>query len=116
MNIEKLPLQQRLSHLKDGIPAHNEYIPAVLRSFADQPMEKYFSSFKEKEADAALRTLAGLLHIPEPELKTMSYQATVIKLAQIQDKSAMHEAVSILAAPAESFYAAYLERKKGARQ
>lgn len=116
MNIEKLPLQQRLSHLKDGIPAHNEYIPAVLRSFASQPMGEYFFGFKEKEADAALRTLAGLLHIPEPELKTMSYQATVIKIAQIQDKSAMHEAVSVLAAPAESFYAAYLERKKGARQ
>lgn len=114
MNIEKLPLQQRLSHLKDGIPAHTEYIPTVLRSFASQPMGKYFFGFKG--ADAALRTLAKLLNIPEPELKTMSYQATVIKIAQMPDKSAMYEAVSILAAPAEMFHVAYLEHKKGARQ
>ena len=112
MNIEKLSLQQRLERLGGNYPAHKERIPAVLRSFAAQPMSKYFTGFDG--ADAALATLARTLKIPTDTLRAMRYDAVVNEVAYALDEESADEAAALLAAPIEAYYAAYLDSRKGA--
>lgn len=107
MSIEKLSLQQRLARLAGRAPVRGEEILSILRFFAGQPLGSYFSGFKG--ADAALRTLANLLRVPKSELGAMSYQAAVMEIVRMPDRGARAEAVCILAAPAEAFYAACRE-------
>ena len=112
MNIEKLSLQQRLGRLNGNYPAHREYIPAVLESFAAQPMSRYFSGFEG--AENALSTLAKTLQIPIDTLRDMTYDGVVNEIAWMPDEDGANEAAALLAAPIEAYYAAYLESRKGA--
>lgn len=109
MKINKIPLQQRLDRLDGNYPAHDEYIPALLRSFASQTMDTYFSGFDA--ADNALRTLARTLHIPESELRTLTYETVASIIACMPDRQEMHHAVNLLSAPPAAYYENYLKRK-----
>lgn len=115
MKINKIPLQQRLDRLDGNYPAHDEYIPALLRSFADQTMDTYFSGFDA--ADSALRTLSRTVHIPEDELRTLTYETVASIIACMSDKQTMHHAVNLLSAPPAAFFEDCLRRKaKEAKQ
>jgi hypothetical protein len=46
MQIEKMPLDDRLARMLNGYAAYTEYIPCVLRSFASMPVSVFLASYE----------------------------------------------------------------------
>ncbi len=99
MQIEKMPLDDRLARMLNGYPAYTEYIPCVLRSFASMPVSDYLAPY-----EGQWNRLCALLGITElADKDRLTYQETAGRICQgwtenRQDLS-MAEAVFILSVP-----------------
>ncbi len=119
MKIQKIPLQERLDRLNEYRPAHPEFIPTVIRSFANQHIGAYISGFVG--AVAELEKLSELLNIPLERLRCMSYGELAAKIDRLvhapePERSRGHKAVQILAAPMEAFFEATHRQRGGVSQ
>lgn len=99
MQIEKIPLDDRLARILNGYAAYTEYIPCVLRSFASMPVSAYLAPYEEE-----WERLCALLEITElADTDRMTYQeaAAIIHRNRTENKRdlAMAEAVFILSVP-----------------
>lgn len=101
MRIQRIPLEQQLRQLKEGIPAHPEFIASAIRSWAETPLGDYFAS-----AGWAGEKLATILGIPPGEAEGMPYReaaARVFGLWQAQgggeETEETEEAAVLLAKP-----------------
>lgn len=99
MQIEKMPLDDRLARILNGYAAYTEYIPCVLRSFASMPVSDYLAPYEGK-----WERLCALLEITEiADKDRMTYQETAACIHQRWTENkrdlAMAEAVFILSVP-----------------
>lgn len=101
MRIQRIPLEQQLRQLKEGIPAHPEFAASAIRSWAETPLGAYFAF-----AGWAGEKLAAILGIPPGEAEGMPYReaaARVFGLWQAQgggeETEEMEEAAVLLAKP-----------------
>ncbi len=97
MQIEKMPLDDRLARMLNGYSAYTEYIPCVLRSFASMPVSAYLAPYEEE-----WERLCKILEITE-NADRLTYQETAARIYQgwtenRQDLS-MAEAIYILSVP-----------------
>ncbi len=104
MQIEKMPLDDRLARMLNGYSAYTEYIPCVLRSFASMPVSVYLAPY-----EGQWERLCALLGITEVAGKDrMTYQETAARIYQgwtenRQDLS-MAEAIYILSIPFRDYF------------
>lgn len=105
MQIEKMPLDDRLARMLNGYAAYTEYIPCVLRSFASMPVSVYLAPY-----EGQWERLCALLGITElVDKDRMTYQETADRIYQRwtensrQDLS-MAEAVFILSVPFRDYF------------
>lgn len=107
MQIEKLPLDERIAQMKNGYYAHPEYVPAAIRSFAEIPIAVYLSEYPDK-----LDRLPGLLGMPKEKVRRMTYRDIANEIyhrwLENQRDLSMVEAIIILSLP---FRNCYEERK-----
>ncbi len=102
MQIEKMPLDDRLARMLNGYSAYTEYIPCVLRSFASMPVSAYLASYEEE-----WERLCKILEITE-NADRLTYQETAARIYQgwtenRQDLS-MAEAIYILSVPFRDYF------------
>lgn len=97
MQIEKMPLDDRLARMQNGYAAYTEYIPRVLRSFASMPVSDYLAPYGEE-----WERLCKILEITENK-DTMTYQeaAAIIYRNWTENRQdlSMAEAIYILSVP-----------------
>lgn len=102
MQIEKMPLDDRLARMLNGYSAYTEYIPCVLRSFASMPVSAYLAPYEEE-----WERLCKILEITE-NADRLTYQETAARIYQgwtenRQDLS-MAEAIYILSVPFRDYF------------
>ena len=113
MYIEKIPLQERLERLRDGICAHWEYYAAEIHRFGRLPVATYFRGMTDNLA--ALERLAGISHA---DIQNMTYirlaHAIDGKLhnASADDNKKLYEVIEHLAAPMVRVYNAQPEQEE----
>lgn len=109
MNIQKIPLQDRLRGLSRYYPAHPEYIPAILRNFAALPITAYLEEYPED-----LERLADLVQYPAQYMSELSYQAVAVRVRDMYRLKVTDagEASAILAKPLIAIYQLHLERRE----
>ena len=102
MQIEKMPLDDRLARMQNGYAAYTEYIPCVLRSFASMPVSDYLAPYGEE-----WERLCQILEITENK-DTMTYQeaAAIIHRNWTENKRdlSMAEAIYILSVPFRDYF------------
>ena len=116
MQIQKMPLKDRMARMQNGYPAYPEYIPCVLRSFASLPVSDYLAGCGGK-----WETLCRLLGIRENKDR-LTYQEAAAIIRQRRRENPMDlemaEAVFILSLPFGNYFeernAAYEENKSDA--
>ncbi len=104
MQIEKMPLDDRLARMLNGYSAYTEYIPCVLRSFASMPVSAYLAPYEGQWK--RLCTLLGITELADKD--RMTYQETADRIYQgwtenRQDLS-MAEAIYILSVPFRDYF------------
>lgn len=103
MEVKKLPMAERLGKLAAGYPAHAEFPPCAIWSFANTRMSAYLSGF-----DTEMTALAEILGIPEDELENYTYKEVACELMELRDSSEYGEffgkAVLHLTAPIRFFW------------
>lgn len=106
MNIQELPLKDRLAALDQGHPAHREYIPALLAALADMPVSAYLTNYP-----AELERLAAIVRYPLRYMSELTYQDIAIRIQVMYEQRlpAGAEALDILAKPFVEVYRRYWE-------
>lgn len=103
--VKKLPLTERLQNLKDGYPAHPEYVPCAIWSFADVPMSAYLANF-----DLEMTALADIFGVPKDEFEDYTYKKVACELVELRDSAEYGEfygeALLHLTAPIRFFWQA----------
>lgn len=102
MQIQKMPLRDRLARMLNGYPAYPEYIPCVLRSFASMPVSDYLAGCGDK-----WETLCNLLGIRKNRDRlTYREAAAIIWHRRMEDPLdlEMAEAVLILSLPFRNYF------------
>ena len=101
--MKKLPLTERLQNLKDGYPAHPEYVPCAIWSFADVPMSAYLANF-----DLEMTALADIFGVPKDEFEDYTYKKVACELVELRDSAEygemFHDAVTYFSAPIRNFW------------
>lgn len=107
--IKKLSLSTRLERLRTGYPAHDEYVPCAIRSFAATPMSAYFAGFHtEKERLAELLRRDNIDTIPYKDIAYMIYNMYSDK----NNQEKYNEAALLLAAPIVHFWRTRKDRNE----
>lgn len=113
MYIEKIPLQERLERLRDGICAHWEYYAAEIHRFGRLPVATYFRGMTDNLA--ALERLTG---ISRADIQDMTYMRLARMIAdRFRNTPAcndgnLREVLEHLAAPMVRVYNAQPEQEE----
>lgn len=103
MEVKILTLTERLCKLKEGYPAHPEFVPCAIWSFADVPMSAYLDGF-----DLEMTALAEMLGIPKAEFATYIVKDVACQLMELKDSAEYgemsHDAVTYFSAPIRYFW------------
>lgn len=103
MEVKKLPIAERLQKIKDGYPAHAEFVPCAIWSFANMPMSAYLDGF-----DMEMTALAESLGIPMDEFVTSTYKEITCQLVELKESplygDLFPDAVIHLMAPIRHFW------------
>lgn len=103
MEVEKLSMAERLRKLKDGYPAHTEFVSCAIWSFGDIPMSAYLDGF-----DTEMTALAESLGIPMDEFATCTYKEIACQLVELKESplygDLFPDAVIFLMAPIRHFW------------
>ena len=107
MYISLQPLSVRMKNLVKGYPAHAEFVPCVIRSFANLPMSTYLQGYaQEKEK------LSMLLGMDAEDIDAMTYLDIACLIYEVKEQGdyedIVEEATMILAAP----FLYYWQRRK----
>jgi len=109
MNIQRIPLDRELAHLRRGNPAHPEYNACAIRHMATTPIVTYLRDYA-----AECVYLMSLLGIPRDREDQLTYQEAATCIDRLwerpETKNLAEEAVEILALPLLDCY----ERRKNA--
>ena len=102
-------LSARLKNLANGYPAHAEYVPCVIRSFANLPMSTFLQGYEQDKEK--LSTLHGM----DPEdIDVMTYTDIACLIYEVKEQDyyekIVEEATEILAAPFLFFWKRRKER------
>lgn len=107
MNIAIQPLYARLKNLAKGYPAHAEYVPCVIRSFANLPMATYLHGLEQEK-----EKLSSLLGMMAEDIDAMTYLDIACLIFEIYEQRTHEEiageAAMILATP----FLHYWQRRK----
>ena len=106
MEVQKRPLRDRLRELSNCRPAHEEYIPALLRDFSQLPVTAYLADFPEED----LEHFADLVQYPVYHLEELTYSDIAVRVRQMHHYGKAGEALEILAKPLAAIYQNYLGR------
>lgn len=95
MNIQRLPLAERLQRMEDGYPAHPEYNASAIRTMAHTPISVYLHDY-----ELARARLVELLK-PRGAADDMTYQeaAAFVRDLQCMGAAVAAEVADLLAAP-----------------
>lgn len=109
MAVEMQPLRERVSRLSKGYPAHPEYVPCVIQSFAELPMSAYLQGFEsEKEK------LSMLLGMETGDIDGMTYKDIACLIYEVKEQGdyeeIVEETVAVLAAPFQLYWQQRKER------
>ena len=103
MEVKKLTLTERLCKLKEGYPAHPEFVPCAIWSFASVPMSAYLDGF-----DLEMTALAEMLGIPKAEFATYTVKDVACQLVELRDSAEygdmFPDEVTYFAAPIRCFW------------
>ena len=107
MEIQQIPLQERLEAVSRRNPAHAEYIPALFRAFAAMPIRAYLSEYPED-----LKRLTELVSYPDmlelvsyPYMPGLTYLDAIMRIRDMRRIGmAAEEALEILAKPMIGLY------------
>ena len=100
MGIQKTPLAQQLTRLRDGNPAHPEFNAHARRSMADIPITAYLHDYEPERAQ-----LIDLLPEQEDKLTYRQAAARIDELWQVPEtKHLAAAAIEILAQPILNCY------------
>lgn len=103
MEVEKQLLKERVSRLKEGYPAHPEYVPCAIWSFAGVPMSAYLDGF-----DLEMTALAEILGVQKQEFMTYTVKDVACQLVELKDSAEygdmFSDAVTYFAAPIRYFW------------
>lgn len=97
MKVNKIPLEQRLTRIKEGYPGDPDFIVSAIKSMANIPIRVYLNSFEKERI-----RLRQILNITEEEEKEMTYKDVAIRIKK--RRKDREEAVRILAAPVKRCY------------
>ena len=107
MYISTQPLSVRLKNLAKGYPAHAEYVPCVIRSFANLPMSVFLQGYEQDK-----EKLLMLLGMDTEDIDTMTYMDIACLIYEVKEQGdydeIVEEATGILAAP----FLHYWKRRK----
>ena len=106
MEVRKRALRDRLQALSNCCPAHEEYIPALLRDFSQLPITAYLADFPEGD----LEHFADLVQYPVQYLEERTYSDIAVRVRQVHHYGKAGEALELLAKPLAAIYQNYLER------
>lgn len=102
MQIEKIPLDDRLARMLNGYAAYTEYITCVLCSFASMPVSDYLAPYEGK-----WERLCHILGITE-NADRLTYQeaAALIHRNRTENREdlSMVEAIAILSVPFRDYF------------
>ena len=99
MEIQQIPLQERLEAVSRRNPAHAEYIPALFRAFAAMPIRAYLSEYPE-DLERLMELVGYPLYMPE-----LTYLGTIMRIRDMRGIGmATEEALEILAKPMIGLY------------
>lgn len=111
MEVKKLSMAERLGKLAEGYPAHAEFPPCAIWSFADVPMSAYLDRF-----DMEMTALAEILGIPKSEFAAYTYKEVACELVELRESAEygdlFPDAVVYFAAPIRYFWHARREYAK----
>lgn len=107
--IKKHSLSTRLERLRTGYPAHEEFVPCAIHSFATAPMSAYFAGFPaEKQRLTELLCMDDIETIPYKEIAYMIYDMRT----DPNNEEDAAEAALLLAAPIVHFWRARKDRNE----
>lgn len=111
MEVKKLSMAERLGKLAEGYPAHAEFPPCAIWSFANIPMSAYLDRF-----DIEMTALAEILGIPKSEFATYTYKEVACELVELRESAEygdlFPDAVVYFTAPIRYFWYARREYAK----
>lgn len=107
MEVNKIPLEERLERLKKGYASDPEYNVSLLRKFAGIPLGKYMKGFL---GNTGLTRLSIVLRITREEAAGLTYGRAAAMAGRLEKGSQQRRAAAeILAAP---FFRCYEARKE----
>lgn len=77
MQLQKMPLEERIARMKNGYYAHPEYVSAAIESFAQMPITSYLSEYPDR-----LKKLSACVGITEKRMQDMSYREVAALIYQ----------------------------------
>ena len=104
MNIEKLPLAERIQRCRDGSTAYPEYVPSVIRHLGEMPVMEYLAGLDPKQ-QRRFSDLVGLCS------ENCTYQWAALRISELGSSSAAVEAMRILAQPM-IYYDEFIRRQE----
>ena len=99
MDLEKLPLAERIQRCREGRTAYPEYIPSVIRAFGELPLSEYLSGLDPKRRQRLLNLL-GCFNCTG---RTYQWAALRVREMDIKHSKQAAEAMRILARPMERY-------------
>lgn len=96
MDLEKLPLAQRIQRCQEGRTAYPEYIPSIIRAFGELPLAEYLSEPERQR-------LLNIIGYPDYPGWTFQWAALRIREMGIKNSKQAAEAMRILAKPMERY-------------
>lgn len=94
MDLEKLPLAERVRRCQSGATAYPEYIPSIIRRLGEMPVMEYLSGI-DKRQKQRFSELVGLCY------EDSTFQWAALRIAELNGKrpELAAEAMRILAGP-----------------
>lgn len=103
MEVKKLSMAERLGKLAEGYPAHAEFPPCAIWSFANTPMSAYLANY-----DLEMTALAEIFCVPKEEFGDYTYREVACELVELRESAEYGEfygeAVLHLTAPIRLFW------------
>lgn len=107
MELQRIPLEEQLKRLEDGIPAHPEFDAGAIQAWAGTPLRGWLGPGEE------VGRLAGIMGIPPGQAEGMPYREAAARLCRLRTqpggREAADEAAGLLALP---FVRCQTERRK----
>lgn len=109
MDIQKLPLAQRLERMKTGLSPYPEFSAAAIRAMAHMPIAVYLKDYEEQRS-----RLKAILKLSAPKMEQITYEeiATEIGNLRLKPGEAQNaaDAARLLAAPLVTYFQEQLRR------